>query len=381
MKLESLSRKIATLSLAAAALILFVRPSFAQEETVEVSAAQGSHWKAEATDGTSEQSETPATDEAPATAVVPASHRPTPAIYRVGGLKGMKVTANQDATPPAVDEGQSLGVTGLSQGTVDNQPRQGSNSTSATNPATQAESTSDSPNGPRSFPSSMSCTIKDFTKASNNVGNNHWTIPRNGCISIKFTTGKSGHGEFDGGSDTYAPYANAFTNISRNAGDFDYSNLDSHNGCAYGRPGGLIFSQVGFYVNDSEGSAVKNTGRCSLDPEQTYYINIRNENPSHPNTRGQDSCQNPSRNAGCGGVFIVQWTWGSRPATTGAPGVAGHASGGGSQCNALMCSGGVLQLTSYNFSPPPPPCAGQRAGQACSSGEGCKLSQPVTCGH
>jgi len=51
----------------------------------------------------------------------------------------------------------------------------------------------------------------------------------------------------------------------------------------------------------------------------------------------------------------------------------------GQQCNALMCSGGSLQLTSYNVSPKPPACAGKRAGQACSSGEGCMLSQPTAC--
>ncbi|MDD5304173.1 MAG: hypothetical protein PHS14_13820 [Elusimicrobia bacterium] len=163
----------------------------------------------------------------------------------------------------------------------------------------------------------MNCEIKDFTNFPAHAGQNlRWSIRKDGCIAVMFTTGRSGQGRFRGLIDPVAQVAPGFTNISRNPGDFDYHNYDAMNGCA-SSSGGESFADVSFDVKDPTGSAVRNPkADCFLAPGQKYYINFRNEklwtDRNGQSKRGQPSC--PA--AKCGGVFQVQvnsWNDGRSP--------------------------------------------------------------------
>ncbi|OGR45180.1 MAG: hypothetical protein A2X35_02150 [Elusimicrobia bacterium GWA2_61_42] len=203
-------------------------------------------------------------------------------------------------------------------------------------------------------------------------------MSRGEAISFSFVTDASERvGAFETGMNTSGATVPRFMTLSEYPCDFSYAGFDSKNGCAGtgNYAGGVVFK-----VGQVDYSA------CQLKPNTRYYFNVRNENPStgdvrHPNSRGQDTCEPGDT---CGFVFAPQFGGSNNSAAEavpagGAAGAMGNGTPAAEQCNALMCSGGSLQLTSYHFSPPPPACAGKRAGQACSSGEGCLLSQPTAC--
>lgn len=175
--------------------------------------------------------------------------------------------------------------------------------------------------GPRSSRASESCDIKNLDvplhppgPAETNAGtyanmNLRWIIPRKGCIAVKFTTGKTGGYYFATEEDPIAPAAPTFLNISRNPGDFDYSNLDKMNGCASAAP---LSALIEFEVVGTPSSA-RSDRSCRLAAGQTYYINMRNEQPElRGGARGEDSCdvtmavRRPEYRAAhgaCGGVY------------------------------------------------------------------------------
>lgn len=204
----------------------------------------------------------------------------------------------------------------------------------------------------------------------------HRKMSRGEAISFSFVTdGSERVGAFETGMDTSGATVSRFMTLSEYPCDFSYAGFDSKNGCA---GTGHYSAGVAFKVGQVDFSA------CQLKPNTRYYLNVRNENPStgdvrHPNSRGQDTCE-PGNT--CGFVFGPQFGGSSNSAAEGVSagtGATGNTTPAAEQCNALMCSGGSLQLTSYHFSPPPPACGGKSAGQACSSGEGCLLSQPTAC--
>jgi hypothetical protein len=147
------------------------------------------------------------------------------------------------------------------------------------------------------------------------TGNNlRWTIPEHGCLSAKFTTGSKlapmSFAAFGGDAMPLIPTAPFFLNISRNPGDFDYTNLKNDTGGASMGDGNMRLD-VGGDTRVAGHSA-------HLETNTTYYINIRNETvlpDSYAEAaafRGVDSCAyhlaDGSRPGNCAGLFSVRYT-------------------------------------------------------------------------
>ncbi len=130
--------------------------------------------------------------------------------------------------------------------------------------------------------------------------NNNWLMNRGQSRSVEFLTGAAGaQGNFMFDNSTIGQPVAKFRNISRTQCDFSYTQADS----------GVT---SGFNSSACTGNlyAVQNVGdtpipgRCSLLPNTTYYLNIRNENIvllKGMNQRGIDTCAYSA----CGFVFTI----------------------------------------------------------------------------
>ncbi|MFZ2167305.1 MAG: carboxypeptidase-like regulatory domain-containing protein [Minisyncoccia bacterium] len=193
-------------------------------------------------------------------------------------------------------------------------------------------------NGPKSFRPTMTCTIYNLdstggvqgaqnppvsgrtpTVAAYNGNNLRWVVPEHGCISVKFTTGnKLALVQFITEEATIAPIAQYSFNISRNPGDFDYTNFTNNTGGS----SGVMTSNV-YAVGDHQGGADTPGTAYSrsiprLETNTTYYLNIRNEvvtkdsDPEGFALRGKDICPytlpDGTPVGGCGGLFQIRYT-------------------------------------------------------------------------
>lgn len=195
------------------------------------------------------------------------------------------------------------------------------------------------PTGPKSFSPTMQCTVMDLdspnvqgAQSPANSGasptvegyNGHnllWVVPKHGCISVKFTTGnKLAIFEFVSEMATIAPLSTYFFNISRNPGDFDYTNFTNNTGGSSGTIAANFYA-----VGDTQGGADTPGSHTAysrtlprLETNTTYYINIRNEtlsktpDPEADALRGVDICPyqlgDGTPVGGCGGLFQVRYT-------------------------------------------------------------------------
>lgn len=262
------------------------------------------------------------------------------------GISGLKVQVNTISSSVPIILSQSI------PGTIDNAGNYHfATSTHQETPFPELAK------GPKSFAPMMNCEIKDFSTLElikndtfnksgmpetewqavksrvfklwdDNIAagqpvlaqyvghNSRWIIPQHGCIAVKFTTG-SGEANLilNMASDPIAQTRPSLFNISRNPGDFDYTNVDnkvdgnpSNNcGSSAGVNSGRIDANIGDYDDANIGDY------CRLQHNTTYYINIRNEDLftdyRHPNKRGVDSCTDQFAGSvgGCGGVFQLQY--------------------------------------------------------------------------
>ncbi|MDD5302247.1 MAG: hypothetical protein PHS14_03985, partial [Elusimicrobia bacterium] len=107
-------------------------------------------------------------------------------------------------------------------------------------------------------------------------------IKRGQASAIKFTTDKSGkRGSIVTAYSSSGPEVPKFMNISTNKCDFNYDNLTNGTYCAATRSIGVSLA----YTLGTKPI----TGRCKLEPDTTYYVNIRNED-AHEAARGVDTC-------------------------------------------------------------------------------------------
>ena len=194
--------------------------------------------------------------------------------------------------------------------------------------------------------------------------NFRWRLPDYGCISVKFTTGgKLAAMSFISEMDPIAPLAQYFFNISRNPGDFDYTNLMS------GMGGGSGTIAANWYaIGDPQGGADTPGGFTAysrhvarLETNTTYYINIRNEAVSKvPDVlRGVDICSDYMGNfypaSGCGGVFQLHYVEEYRdafgnivaggPVLPPSPNSCPNTSTGGAPTAKITVSGGLKSVT------------------------------------
>lgn len=135
-----------------------------------------------------------------------------------------------------------------------------------------------------------------------------WNVQMNTNYSksIQITTGAAGRtGQFLTEMNTMGQNTQKFINISTKACDFSYTQIDAGNTCA---STGMM-NTMGYAVG------VAAPGRCVLQPNTTYYINIRNENAYIDNSprgtgnqrwapagSGSDTCAG----AICGFMFQLQ---------------------------------------------------------------------------
>lgn len=152
------------------------------------------------------------------------------------------------------------------------------------------------PPPPTSCAQSITEVAMDFTGPAARW---HTKMNRGQAYAYSFTTDSVGRSSsFETAESTIGSTVFRFLNLSEQKCDFSYDNYDSHNGCATsGEAGATIyftFGQPQFMY-------------CQLKPNTTYYVNIRNENPSlgdarHPSVRGLDSC---GVGQTCGYVFVM----------------------------------------------------------------------------
>lgn len=130
--------------------------------------------------------------------------------------------------------------------------------------------------------------------------NIHLGLNRGQSLSLQFTTGTTGQvgSLMTDATPEFVPVTK-FINISTSQCDFSYTQVNSKSPCASSL--GVLYS-VG----------VAGTASCVLQPNTTYYMNVRNENPSIfvnnktggvIDQRGIDTCPVGSL---CGFIFQVQ---------------------------------------------------------------------------
>jgi len=133
--------------------------------------------------------------------------------------------------------------------------------------------------------------------------NNNWLMNRGQSRSVQFVTGAAGTiGSFSFQPSTIGQPVPVFINISATQCDFSYSQIDSP-----------ITSGFNSRACAGGAFAVQNPGstplasRCSLLPNTTYFLNLRNESvqtatqTKGAGQRGSDSCTYPA----CGFVMTV----------------------------------------------------------------------------
>lgn len=152
---------------------------------------------------------------------------------------------------------------------------------------------------PTACAQSNTITPLDFGTAS---GKNFNTIVNTmQARSLQLTTGSSGsYGYFITEMNTQGLNVNKFMNVSTSPCDFSYSNYDAGNGCADSGQ----FTKVSYQVQDASSPAIAQV--CSLQPNTTYYVNIRNEKVYTDRSgsgRGVDTCPSGSS---CAFVFGMQ---------------------------------------------------------------------------
>lgn len=124
--------------------------------------------------------------------------------------------------------------------------------------------------------------------------NFRWTINKGESRSAEFTTGAAGRsGNFGNDIDPIGQNVDEFMNISTSQCDFKYENIYGNRCAASGSTNGLR------YIVQEAGSTPPD-GYCSLLPNTTYWVNIRNETAIDPSARGKDSCP---AGVTCGFVF------------------------------------------------------------------------------
>ena len=124
--------------------------------------------------------------------------------------------------------------------------------------------------------------------------NFRWNINRGESRSVEFTTGAAGRsGNFGNDIDPIGQNVDEFMNISTSQCDFKYENIYGNRCAASGSTNGLR------YIVQAAGSTPPD-GYCSLLPNTTYWVNIRNETAIDPSARGKDSCP---AGVTCGFVF------------------------------------------------------------------------------
>jgi hypothetical protein len=108
------------------------------------------------------------------------------------------------------------------------------------------------------------------------------TLKRGQASAMKFTTNSdlTKKGSIATALSSQGPEVAKFMNISTRKCDFNYANLTNGTYCATTRP---LSATLAYTL----GAAA--IGRCKLQPNTTYYVNIRNENAAVA-TRGIDSC-------------------------------------------------------------------------------------------
>ena len=148
----------------------------------------------------------------------------------------------------------------------------------------------------------LSNTNTWWTNLAGQSGQNHnLAMSRGQSRSIEFTTGAVGtFGNFLFDNSTVGQPVPKFINLSDKRCDFSYAQADS---VEYSGVNSSACTGAARFVVQAAGSPPVE-GRCSLLPNKTYFLNIRNENialSKGSNQRGVDSCIYN----GCG--FLMQF--------------------------------------------------------------------------
>lgn len=135
-----------------------------------------------------------------------------------------------------------------------------------------------------SCPQAITEQAVDFSMSGNTK---HLKMNTGQAQAFKFTTGNLGRlGSLDTAQSTIGITVYRFMNVSEQRCDFSYSNYDSYNGCG---SSGSFNASIQYKVGQGDRMV------CSLKPNTTYYLNVRNENITPPTSRtpsqrGIDSC-------------------------------------------------------------------------------------------
>ncbi|CAN5498015.1 hypothetical protein BH11PSE11_BH11PSE11_13380 [soil metagenome] len=146
---------------------------------------------------------------------------------------------------------------------------------------------------PRSY-GSRACTINLDTEAGQNFV---WSNSRGQSTTTTFTSGsigRSGNFILEAAESLAGMSVDKFINISKNQCDFSYTQIDAGSFCSGSAAKGALQYKV-----EPAGSP-PGTNYCSLLPNTTYYVNIRNEAAAYRSVRGQDTCP---ANTACGFLF------------------------------------------------------------------------------
>lgn len=227
---------------------------------------------------------------------------PQAASAGVGGSQLFNATCTNSPTSYAwkVDGSPVSGATTASYATATSLAA-GSHTVAVT--ATNGIGTSQEVSGSLSIQNVASCaqantnTPIDFV--SGRGQNYRMAVNTNQSRSIQITTGAAGwSGNFMTEIDTTGQNVNKFMNVSTSQCDFSYTQFDTNNGCASTGQ----YLKVYYNVQAANSQAV--AGTCSLLPNTTYYVNIRNEmvdtTTRSGSQRGIDTC--PSGTI-CGFVY------------------------------------------------------------------------------
>jgi len=126
-----------------------------------------------------------------------------------------------------------------------------------------------------------------------------WPLNRGNSISVQIMTGaagKAGNFILEAAESQVGQSVDKFLNVSQTRCDFSYAQINAGSFCGVSGAAGAIQYRV-------ENTGTPGSNYCSLLPNTTYFLNLRNESASYRSARGQDTCPVNAQGGGCGLLF------------------------------------------------------------------------------